>query len=617
MSFIASFLLLLFLVPFAYAQQASKLKTSPPVRIETPAIIQGGISLNAEEIRSLLQRGPTEMAPVNGEISEGAKAAYIPRPVIEKPVSLNNLPLDPPALGTPPPSISWPATTGSPPSPAFNLTPADPQIAVSSTHVVVGMNGGMFFYTKDGQPYPSGNNFMCTYLCGKAKNFFQPIIDNGNLSIPSNGQIDSFSDLRVIFDPYRKRFWAIATGACRTPVIYPPTGQNVKCALYSLSLTKRRSVIGLAVSANEDPAGPWYYYWWDAAVGWGTGGPIYKPGDLADYPSIGINRTTVDITVTVTDATLTSSATRIYPHLLLLDATAIAAKRPPSEITARHLYPLTAVFVTPPVCPGGLLNPNGSCPGDASCGGSIIQPTVAHGDPQASYFVSFESEWNMVIWRVTNQFHPVVQSTEVPMSPHMNEPTNAPQKGVAAQIKMSNLCHWPLKVVWRAGALYIVTNDADRNGRAIFRALRLPTSQWPYVPSPEDVGSGGDEVLGGSTGTSSYGWPAIEAAPNRSAVVVYTRTGPNTYADIRYNVWPHDQGEMLPGRILKHREAPTALTGLTPWGDLAGASVDFENGRETDAIWIVHQYGIAGSKNIPSYRVWVGKIPVADTPTPP
>ena len=76
----------------------------------------------------------------------------------------------------------------------------------------------------------------------------------------------------MIFDPYRKRFWAIATGACRSPATDPSSGKTVKCA-FTLPLTQRRSVIGLAVSVSEDPAAGWYFYWWDAAVGWGTNNP--------------------------------------------------------------------------------------------------------------------------------------------------------------------------------------------------------------------------------------------------------------------------------------------------------------------------------------------------------
>ncbi len=600
MRLISSFLLLLFLVSLARSQEARKPHTSPPVRIGTSAAIQGGIRVAATDIRRMLQSAPAQVPRGSGELSDDSVQPHLQRPAVREPISINRSPTGPDPI-SPLPSINWQATTGNPPSAAYNLTPPDPQIAVSSTHVVVGMNGGMFFYKKDGTPYPLGNNFACLINC--TKNFFQPIIDNGNLSAAGNGKIDSFSDLRVIFDHYRMRFWAIATGACRSLATDPNTGKSVKCA-FTLPPRQRRSVIGLAVSASEDPAGGWYFYWWDAAVGWGTNNPPYHPGDLADYPSIGINETSVDVTVKITDATTTSPATREYSHISLWDATAMTEGKPFASIANWHLYPLPGISL---VCDSaGLQNPNGSCPE------AIIQPTVAHGDAHASYFVSFDTEWTLVIWKVVNQFQPTVQSTEVPMSPLMRDPSDAPQKGSTATIVMSNLFHSPLKAVWSGGTLYIVTNDADPTGRAIFRALRLPTSAWPYVPSPQDVGSGGDQVRGGSTSTSSFGWPAIEVAPNGDAVVVYTRTGPSSYADIRYNVWPHDQKDMLGGRILKYGEAATPTS--TRWGDLAGASVEFENGKETAAIWIAHEYArsIGGATTNAAYGVWVGKIPVVE-----
>jgi hypothetical protein len=477
------------------------------------------------------------------------------------------------------------------------------------------MNNGLFFYKKDGTPYPSGSNFI------SMKNLLQPIINSGNLGTQANGNIDSFSDLRVVFDPYRKRFWAIATGAFRGQVIDPTTGKcktdckgNCLKGAFTLPPGQRRSVIGLAVSEDEDPAGVWYLYWWDAAPGWGTSNPPYKPGDLADYPTPGINATTVDVSVSITDNVPCGKATHTYPHISLFDATAMAAGEPGSSVAGWHLYPVPAPFST---CgPAGLQNPDGSCPDP------IIQPTLAHADPKASYFVGFESEWTLVIWRVINQLQPTVQSTEVPMSPFMRVPVDAPQKGTTAKIYMRNLNYSPLKAVWAGGALYIVTNDgADQTLRAIIRVLRLPTSEWPYVPSPVNVDSGADQVLGGSTGTSSFGWPAIEVAPGGDAVVLYTRTGPSLYADIRYNVWPHGEKDMLGGRILKYGEAaevPAPPATTMRWGDLAGASVDFENGKEASAIWIAHEYARSvGSATTNTYGVWVGKIPAGESSPPP
>ncbi len=87
---------------------------------------------------------------------------------------------------------------------------------------------------------------------------------------------------------------------------------------------------------------------------------------------------------------------------------------------------------------------------------------------------------------------------------------------------------------------------------------------------------------------------------NGDAVVVYATTAPSTWANIRYNVWPRGQNEMLSGRILKSGEAAEVVPIPPPknvmrWGDLAGASVDFENGKEAPAVWIAHEYARAGN----------------------
>src|SRR5260370_36995531 len=115
------------------------------------------------------------MSRQSGELSEDAVPGHIQRPVVREPLSINRSPTGPDQIW-PLASINWQATTGNLRSAAYNLTPPDPQIAVSSTHLVLGMNGGLYFYKKDGTPYPSGNNFACLINC--TKNFFQPIIDN-------------------------------------------------------------------------------------------------------------------------------------------------------------------------------------------------------------------------------------------------------------------------------------------------------------------------------------------------------------------------------------------------------------------------------------------------------
>src|SRR5262249_12263430 len=156
-------------------------------------------------------------------------------------------------------------------------------------------------------------------------------------------------------------------GKCKTDC----NGNCLKGA-FTLPPTERRSVIGLAVSYNEDPISGWFFYWWDAAPGWGTNNPPYKPGDLADYPTLGINATTVDVSVSITDKVPCGQAPPAYPHIALFEATAMAAGKPGPSVAGWHLSPVPAPFLT---CgPAGLQNPDGSCPDP------IIQPTLAHAD---------------------------------------------------------------------------------------------------------------------------------------------------------------------------------------------------------------------------------------------
>jgi hypothetical protein len=213
-------LVLLFLgLPIPKPEQLHKGRNSSPVRIGTAATIHGGIRISAEEIRRFLQRGPSQVLLESGELIEEHERPRSRAPAPNNPVPLNATPPMPDPI-SPLPSIQWLATNGvvTPAAAAVNLTPPDPQIAVSSTHVVLGLNGALYMYTKDGKPYPSPNNVLCIYL-NCTKNFFQPIISGANLGLPQNGNIDSFSDLRVNFDPYRKRFLAVATGAFRGQVL--------------------------------------------------------------------------------------------------------------------------------------------------------------------------------------------------------------------------------------------------------------------------------------------------------------------------------------------------------------------------------------------------------------
>ena len=577
--------------------------------IGTPGSPHFGGQVDRSELRRLLRPGPARPSPEADPDSpprgEELWSAYRRAPAWElRPTRL--------AADSPKAVVSWMATTGSPPKRAVGGTPSDPQIAASSTHVVVGANDRMYFYTKGGTPYPSSANSLKLSTTDLSGGLFDWLIDPSaaggpKLGLKQNGQIDNFNDSRVVFDPYRKRFWIVATGFCRTNygVDENRDGKVQKCGFEILSLTERRSVIALAVSVDENPSHGWYIYWWDAAVGWGSGTPPYEPGDVADYPSLGVNATTVDVTVGISD-----KVDREYPHIALFRAADMAAGKP--TVDGWHLYPL---FNANGTCKAtGLRNPDGTCPD------SLVQPTLAHPDPSGSYLISRHPGAGdaLVVWKVDDLLQPTqsVKSDTVTLPFSWQSPSPAKQKGGSAtnRIDMS-LGHAgvPIKSVWRWHALYLVSPDADSSGRATFRLLRLPTpGDVGAFDIPDPPNGGATQTLIGQGSTQSYGWPAIEANPAGDAVIVYTRVGPDQFAGIRYNAWkkihPAFSSTLLFGRMLKQGEATIPASKTIRWGDLTGASVDFANGNEQDGIWIVHEYAWKPASGSASRALWVGKV---------
>jgi hypothetical protein len=165
---------------------------------------------------------------------------------------------NPPA--TPSPTKSWQATLQS-----KGGFPADAQIAVSTTHVMVTSRQVLRYYDKNGNPLGSTIGSTAFFTAGL------------NLKDAAGNPIDRFNDLRVIFDSYRKRFWVTAyagfSGAASVPA------------------AKRRTFIPIAVSKTQNPLDGWYFYWWDGAAQQGqAGSSIWQPGDAPDYPIIGIDK---------------------------------------------------------------------------------------------------------------------------------------------------------------------------------------------------------------------------------------------------------------------------------------------------------------------------------------
>jgi hypothetical protein len=91
---------------------------------------------------------------------------------------------------TPQAAVSWQASGD---LSAYAGFPGDPQISVSTTHVVVTARAVIAFYEK------SGNLIRVI----TAADFFR------GLNLDSQFGIQYYYDLRTIFDPFRMRFWII------------------------------------------------------------------------------------------------------------------------------------------------------------------------------------------------------------------------------------------------------------------------------------------------------------------------------------------------------------------------------------------------------------------------
>jgi hypothetical protein len=191
--------------------------------------------------------------------------------------------------GTPAPTKSWQATlTGK------GGFPADAQIAVSNTHVIVTSRQVMRYYDKNGNALANEIGSTSFFTAGL------------NLKDAAGNPIDRFNDLRCIFDSYRKRFWVTAyagfSGAANVP------------------MAKRRYYIPMAVSKTQNPLDGWFFYYTDGAAQQGqANSSIWQPGDAPDYPIIGIDKLAVTITHSV------ASTNRKYWRLFFFPADSFAA----------------------------------------------------------------------------------------------------------------------------------------------------------------------------------------------------------------------------------------------------------------------------------------------------
>src|SRR6267142_4023598 len=205
------------------------LQQNPPIAGE-PFSMQGGVVLTPAQIANTM----TTCAPSKPPLGS-----------VQPPPSFTL---------SPPPAASWLASS------CVKGNPSDAQVAASSTHVIVTFESSMAWYGKSGVKQGELTNF----------DLFHPLLTTLAPAVGMAGYcvnkgtscVQTQSDFRVIFDEYRKRFWALDGAGIYLANNPPGTA---------------RGIFMVAVSKSEDPKDGWYLYWVDAVAHWGKANDkVYK-----------------------------------------------------------------------------------------------------------------------------------------------------------------------------------------------------------------------------------------------------------------------------------------------------------------------------------------------------
>jgi hypothetical protein len=521
---------------------------------------------------------------------------------------------------------------------AKELDALDPQIAASSTHVIVTTSSWMAFYEKNGTLL--ARRRASSGLSVQLKNpidavsFFKSLIPAMNASLnlqpeaaerlKSDGSlfygIDEIYDLRVTFDRYRKRFWIV--GLARNA--------NADSEFLAQNVYRRTKFV-LAVSRTQNPMDGFSRYFFEAQPDdgkcWdpcGCSGVENYPGAAADYPSIGITDELVLLTVTggqhpkLAASCLTDEQKARYAVVIGLDADDLANGLPADGF---RFYRLP----TPdddPAAPARAIRPATH---------HTPTPWKSNAAQPAAFFVNFHGAETFVIWGVhfePDQGPPYI--VRVPVTPihTLRVPGPAPQRSSPPEITEPRpwnpgFGRFVMNAVYRDGRIYVTGSDCRSwSGAtecvAAIRLFRVNVSQFP-TPPPTGPSDRIDRTFGERNVYTDpadaivyYGWPWIEVNSEGTMVLSYNRTGNTVFPEARFSVRTPDEPDLQPSYVL-HKGTYTLGKQMEPDDpsagkiDNSGMSLD---GFDPTAVWMVQPYAYRPDPNVArgSYRLAVGKV---------
>jgi len=538
----------------------------------------------------------------------------------------------------------------------------DPQIAASASFLVATTNGTITFLTKAGKLATDGSGNTINPIL--ASLFFQPFFNpndpnnlNTALNLPAGLKcaprvslydgdpnkrgnqpltdaqkaatqdcLKQFYDSRVMFDDFRKRFWIV------TAVRNDSASHYASLSDVSQHVGRRTKLL-VAVSVNQDPRAGWWMYAWDGEVDSGActdvGAPLlipqpcpgtqYTPGDAADYPSIGISKDYFVTTINVTNVGAWGVSAPSYTNVTAVAADGLAQGGCTTVCGWSYGHLDLGFSLLTPI-PLGTLH-------------HTTQPAVQHDVAPQGYtlLASNYPELNAIVVlgfrKAEGAVAPPVHVAVVPLdaleASDVNELPQQPSASIPTPfpVRVGNLDAQLLKAVARGGNLFLTWMDCRHWDFIIFNpcgtTVRLAgidavnalaaTLAVPFL----DTVVGQPDFDDPSGAQVSAGNPAIEVNSPGDIVVLYNRSGTQTFLQVRYSTWLHGESSLRGGFTLQAGTSPYNAQPPPPGKsytlnlDTGGITVDPKDGV---GVWMMHGYSYPKSAGVGEVDFAIGKV---------
>ena len=468
-----------------------------------------------ERQEAILGVNPALDVPPFMTVSENNPAEVINSPTAEIPAAIT--------INSPSPANSFLALQDN-----ISSIPPDTHGAAGPNHLMTTLNSQVRIQNR------SGTNLSTVSL----NSFWSSV----------NGGSGTF-DPKVLYDPYNNRWIAVACDDSRSAT----------------------SAFSLAVSANSDPTGTWYFF--RVQLNDGT--------NWIDYPSLGFNKNWIVVNVNI--FTTAGSFVRTEVYAFDKATTYVGSSAPYTRFSTTSAFTLV-----PAITYDNSLNTEYLVMTYSSTSGIIRMGRITGSIGAES--LTLDS---------TNITSPLGGWSSAPAG----SADFAPQLGSSQKIQNND--HRMQNLVYRNGYLWTTHTVFLPSGGSPTRSA----VQWWQI-SPSGYGIVQNGRIDDGTGTNFYAFPSIAVNQNNDVLIGFSRYSANQYASGNYAFRNSDDpiNTMRTDVVLKAGEAPYYKTysgTRNRWGDYSNTVVDPAN--DTD-FWTIQEYAWTNNGTYDRWGTWWGQI---------